>query len=770
MPIVPSFQNGVPTVDDAGNTGFTAHAAPQPSNAYAKTFQMAMTTAHEAAGDMVKLELADAARRTKAESDDAEVQAMDIINRYTLDPKTGYFNQLGKNAIDSFEPTREGMTEELKTLQDSLSPQAREAVQSRILDRVSRVDGQMLRWKSAQSQQYYLGASQSRVSALVSDAANNYANEVDLAKTRASIEQELAYQAKMQGWAPEVLQEQRRKSQDDLAVTRFQAWGADDPIGALTALQANKGTMSADTYQALNTKVFAQAKDQLAATVAQRLPRNMTKQQLADLVRNPNTKTGIAVVDSLSPANRAQVLSSAFGFVERDRAASQAAVKESLDNDIAEARANGFASDEKAPSYFVSKYGQEQGAQMYEKYKYSLDVNSAMHDMFTAPNQSIDMWVAASKPEAGDPNFATKIKNYNALYEAGQKIKEARAKDPAAYAVAAGIWQPLNLQNTEQLASQLKDRQAKLSAMKANWGRAEILSQDEAGLVLNGYQNLATSEAVGYITTVAQGLGKDGFNSLQRLANGSKDLAGKELLFGLALDDSKKTLLNDAVAGAAALRDGRVKVGEAALTGDKSKDKAILDKALNLRKEISDVFSQPLQQQALLGLTRMLTANNLLNGKDEEEAKQSGLQAALGGSKVNYQNHAIVLSGDLDTTDVDDSLAELGRQIKKGQIFVGPLGYVNGDGRPALLDPDTAAKLMQEGPQLQTTGTPNVFKIVYGGTYLYKRDGTPLLLTVTQRPSKKQFASDPLQTEEENFQSGMAASLGVSPESISGSD
>lgn len=748
MPIVPSFQNGVPTVDDAGNTGFTAHAAPQPSNAYAKTFQMAMTTAHEAAGDMVKLELADAARRTKAESDDAEVRAMDIINRYTLDPKTGYFNQLGKNAIDSFEPTREGMTEELKALQEGLSQQAREAVQSRILDRVSRVDGQMLRWKSAQSQQYYLGASQSRVSALVSDAANNYANEVDLAKTRASIEQELAYQAKMQGWAPEVLQEQLRKSNDLMEVTRFQAWGADDPIGALTALQANKGTMSADTYQALNTKVFAQAKDQLAATVAQRLPRNMTKQQLADWVRNPDTKTGIPVVDSLSPANRAQVLSGAFGFVERDRAASQAAVRDSLENDIAEARANGHASNPKDFNYFVAHVGQEKAQQAFDNYQYSIGVASAMHNLAGAPNEVIDGLVSVSRPEAGDPNFAAKIKNYNALYEAGQKIKEARLKDPMGYALAVGAqgYSPIDWSQNDW-DKQLAFRVQHAKDREGDFGSGLPLSKQEFSNLQTVVNSLDSYKAAGFIQRVANAIGEDGATLLGRQASATNGAEDFELPFKIAADPAMQGILPTILSGLAAKKDGQAQYTAKPRTGDAKKD-ADADPLMDL----SVLMNRDRTQQNKEYAAMRMYFTGLINDRSAPLSRDQAIQKtqeAFYGTPTKYRGATIPLR-DRTLHDVDYSLTQAAQSVLKNGVTLYTLKTVTDASGKTTTQAEpvgpkgVASELMKpdgNGAQLARTNQANVFNLTYGPDVYYQkvsRDGKtvfePYAVTINKQP------------------------------------
>lgn len=748
MPMVPTFQGNVPTVDDAGNRGSTPFAQLQPSDQYQRTFQAAMATAKDIGSDMTKLALTEAARRTKAESDDAEVQAMDIIQRYTLDPDTGYFNQRGKNAVDTYEKTREGMTKDLNALVGSLSPQVREAVSSRIMQRAEAANGQMMRWKGAQQDAYFLDSSQSRASALVSSAANDYANEVALGKTRASLQQEVAYQAQLLGWSPETMQEQLRKSNDLLEATRFQAWGADDPMGALAALQANKGTMSADIYQALNTKVFAQAKDQLAATVAQRLPRNMTKQQLADWLRNPNTRTGIPVVDSLSPANRAQVLSNAFGFVERDRAASQAAVKESLDNDIAEARANGFASNEKAPDYFVSKYGQEQGAQMYEKYKYSLDVNSAMHDMFTAPDQSIDMWVAASKPEAGDPNFAAKIKNYNALLEAGQKIKAARLKDPMGYVLAVGIqgYSPIDWSQSDW-DKQLTFRVQHAKDREGDFGSGLPLSKQEFANLQTVVNSLDSYKAAGFIQRVANAIGEDGATLLGRQASATNGAEDFELPFKIAADPAMQGTLPTILSGQAAKKDGQAQYTAKPRTGDAKKD-ADADPLMDLAVLMNRDRTQQKKEYAAMRMYYTGLINDPNAPLSREQAIQK-TQEAFYGTPTKYRGATVPLR-DRTLNDVDYSLTQAAQSVLKNNVTLYTLktstdasGKTTTQAEP-VGPKGVASELMKpdgNGAQLARTNQANVFNLTYGPDVYYQkvsRDGKtvfePYTVTINKQP------------------------------------
>ena len=233
MPMVPMFQGGVPQVQDAGRAGVAPLDIPQDRTDYQAVMQKALAPVHEWANSAAKALEVQRARVIKAESDDAEREVMSAIDAHLNNPETGYLTKMGRNAMDDYQPAMEAMTRDVNAIVGKLSPQAREAVQSRVYDRMQSAQSQAQRWNASQTRHYQMQSSSSKVEALQADAANHYADPEYLAKSSASVDMELDYQAQLMGWDAETLANQKRAHMDQLQANRFSAWAQDDPLSAL---------------------------------------------------------------------------------------------------------------------------------------------------------------------------------------------------------------------------------------------------------------------------------------------------------------------------------------------------------------------------------------------------------------------------------------------------------------------------------------------------------------------------------------------------------
>ena len=180
MPMVPTFQGGIPQVPDSGRTGRMVIDAPRPTVDYESTFQAAIRPLAYGAQAVGKILETEHARSVKAESDEAETKFMQVVQNALYAPETGYMAQREKNAVDAFTPTVEWIQKGAQGILDKLTPDVRAAVESRIQDRFQTARGQMMRWNQAQTDQWHLTSSQSRQKALMDDAAQHYSGKVVL--------------------------------------------------------------------------------------------------------------------------------------------------------------------------------------------------------------------------------------------------------------------------------------------------------------------------------------------------------------------------------------------------------------------------------------------------------------------------------------------------------------------------------------------------------------------------------------------------------------
>lgn len=269
MPIVPEFHGNIPQVRSNGGTGVTPAQVPAADlNAYGRMMRDAMKPVNEWSESLTEALRIEHQRTVKAESDDAERQVIDAINA-RMSGENGYLTQQGKNAMDAFKPTVDGMTADIDQIVGNLQPQVREVIGSRIQDRLSSAVEQAQRWNGQQTRQYHLSSSEAKVQSLMTDADNHYAELSYLQKTWGSIVQEIDYQGTMLGLPAEQIKLTKDKNYDLFQARRFEAWGADNPVQALQVFRSQKPQVSADIANKIEAGLFAKSRDTLALGLAQ---------------------------------------------------------------------------------------------------------------------------------------------------------------------------------------------------------------------------------------------------------------------------------------------------------------------------------------------------------------------------------------------------------------------------------------------------------------------------------------------------------------------
>lgn len=282
MPIVPTFQGGVPQVRDNGGSGFVPARAPAVNvDAYGRMMQQAMKPVEEWSNSLTEALRIEHQRTVKAESDDAERQVIDAINA-RMSGENGYLTLQGKNAKDAFQGTVEGMTADVDKIVGSLQPQVREVIGSRIQDRLSSAVEQARRWNGQQTRAYHMQSSEARVQSLMTDADNHYAETGYLQKTWGSITHEIDYQATMMGLPAEQVKLLKDKSYDLFTARRFEAWGSDNPVLALQVFKSQRPKVSADIAAKIESSLFSRSCDTLALGLAQRPVRYSTTEEFEE--------------------------------------------------------------------------------------------------------------------------------------------------------------------------------------------------------------------------------------------------------------------------------------------------------------------------------------------------------------------------------------------------------------------------------------------------------------------------------------------------------
>ena len=405
MPMVPTFQGGLPQVRDSGNSGFSPINVSQDRMDYDAVMKKALMPVQEWANSAVKALDVQRARVIKAESDDAEREVMSAIDAHLNNPETGYLIKMGRNAMDDYQPAMEAMTRDVNAIVGKLSPQAREAVQSRVYDRMQSAQSQAQRWNASQTRHYQMQSSSSKVEALQADAANHYADPEYLAKSSASVDMELDYQAQLMGWDAETLANQKRAHMDQLQANRFSAWAQDDPVSAFEALRsAPEDSMSADIRRKLDDSLWRQSKGLLAVELAAKHPLTGDKDELWRAINSE--KTGLPLIDGLSRARRAELFTSVWTKQKEAQSEWRQDLALREKNSLALIGETGVDADMLSLEQYVEAYGEPEGKRRYDLYESTAETVAAMHGFRKMPVDAMNAVIEASAPVRGSDDYA----------------------------------------------------------------------------------------------------------------------------------------------------------------------------------------------------------------------------------------------------------------------------------------------------------------------------------------------------------------------------
>ena len=532
MPMVPMYQGGVPSVTDSGQTGMSVAQLPTPTFNYAKTMEIASRTFEENLGNVAKVMQTQAARNVKAESDRAEIQVMQIIQNHTIG-ENGYFNQQGENAAKGYKDAREGLNKDVDEVYSKLSPWAQQAVKSRLQERMISTQGKMQQWQVSQERKWNIDESNARMDALKTDAGSNYGDPEALAKSMASIDQEIAYQQKILGFGPERAKQLRQAHYDDFRAHQYQQWAQDNPVQALTDFQNNSGSISGDVAIKIGTQLWQQAKQPLAMMLAGSVGETMLNKK--DFIKEslkPGHRTGIPAIDGLNQAQKVELFSAAYSYAAQNRAAAQADLRTAVQNSLATVEDQGYDENELSEEDFINAFGEKGGKAQYENYKRNFDAGSFSFGCQYMDTAQIAETLQNAKPTPGSPTYAADKKRYLDMVKAASDVVTARQKDPVGAAIQTNQFgfEPLNFDNPEQMQRQLTTRINQAQAISESWGTPKaILSDGEAQQLIATLDNV---DVVKRTQTLAQLATMVGTQNAGTIAN---QLGPKNQQYGTAL-------------------------------------------------------------------------------------------------------------------------------------------------------------------------------------------------------------------------------------------
>ncbi len=723
MPMVPMYQGGVPSVVDSGQTGRQVAQLPNQTINYAKLMQDAQQPLQDFANNAGKALQTIAARNIKAESDEAEMKYMEAVQSRLYDPEDGYFNQKGKNAVDAYDGAMQGLKKDADDILGSLSPWAREAVQSRIQDRLRSAQGQSMQWMSRQRDAWHIGTSKARIDLLVESIGQNYGNKDYCGASYQSLDDEITALAKMQGLGEEQTKALREGYWDMAQAQRYNTWGQDDAVAALTDFQNNRGSIGNDVAAKIGTQLWQQAKQPLAMMLAGSVGETMLNKK--DFIKEslkPGHRTGIPAIDGLNQAQKVELFSAAYSYAAQNRAAAQADLRTAVQNSVKTAADHGYDENELSEQAFVRAFGEKAGKERYDDYKAAFDTNTAVYAYQFMDNEQIQHDLANAKPVPGSPSYADDRKLYDARVKAAQKIVKLRAADQVGAAIATKQfgYEPLNFEVPDKMMAQLGERVVQAESVARDWGGApRILSKDESARLVTALNAADVDGKVALLSQIANAVGPNGIRMVSdQLKASDKKYAVAMAGFDITPGDGGITSGEMYLRGLQLIAEKQVKDDPAVETGNVARLYATINQDNDGTQWL---FKSDAARADTVELARGILAYQQWAGSGSIE---DAIAAAVGGDVEKYNGKKTVMPKGIDASaifseDLENLVETQAQKVKKarGTFYVSGL---------AMTGAELAAKMPKLALQTEKVNSDGsvTYSLMLNGESVFGDDGS----------------------------------------------
>ena len=723
MPMVPMYQGGVPSVVDSGQTGRQLAQLPNQTINYAKLMQDAQQPLQDFANNAGKALQTIAARNIKAESDEAEMKYMEAVQTRLYDPEAGYFNQKGKNAVDAYDGAMQGLKKDADDILGSLSPWAREAVQSRIQDRLRSAQGQSMQWMSRQRDAWHIGTSKARIDSLVESIGQNYGNKDYCGASYQSLDDEITALAKMQGLGEEQTKALREGYWDMAQAQRYNTWGQDDAVAALTDFQSNRGSIGNDVAAKIGIQLWQQAKQPLAMMLAGSVGETMLNKK--DFIKEslkPGHRTGIPAIDGLNQAQKVELFSAAYSYAAQNRAAARADLRTAVQNSVKTAADRGYDENELSEEAFVRAFGEKAGKERYNDYKAAFDTNTAVYTYQFMDNEQIQHDLVNAKPVPGSPSYADDRKLYDARVKAAQEIVKLRAADPVGAAIDTKQfgYEPLNFEAPDKMMAQLGERVAQAESVARDWGGSpRILSKDESARLVTALNAADVDGKVGLLARIANAVGPNGIRMVSdQLKASDKKYAVAMAGFDITPGDGGITSGEMYLRGLQLIAEKQVKDDPAVETGNVARLYATINRDNDGTQEL---FKSDAARADTVELARGILAYQQWAGSGSIEA---AIAAAVGGDVEAYNGKKAVMpkgikSSAIYSEDLGDLVETQAQEVKKarGTFYVSGL---------AMTGEELAAKMPKLALQTEKVNSDGsvTYSLMLNGESVFGDDGS----------------------------------------------
>lgn len=260
----------------------------------------------------------------------------------------------------------------------------------------------------------------------------------------------------------------------------------------------------------------------------------------ADLVFNPNVKTGIEVIDSLNEPEKLWIMQHTKAQTSQSTANLRSQFKTTLNNALAVARSTGDMSQLPDVGAFIQTYGQEEGLRQFQNAQQEAKLNANLYLMPTLSNAEIEATARQMTPSKDDPNYAARMKDLETWNKAYTQIRKERAEDPVQFAFSGmpdlGLQPITDWTNQDGALLQIQKRIDSMNQVAERFGTPRTLfSKAEISGFLNFMQGMDAVHQADFLNRMADRMTDPTATTSEPLRIFSEQIGNKNQTLAIAL-------------------------------------------------------------------------------------------------------------------------------------------------------------------------------------------------------------------------------------------
>lgn len=268
----------------------------------------------------------------------------------------------------------------------------------------------------------------------------------------------------------------------------------------------------------------------------ERLPRLTS----ADLILNPDVKTGYAVFDSLPRALKFDLLKSVKQKADQSISGQKGQLSLAIKNGLAQARNTGDIGGIPTETDFIQVYGQLEGTEKFRAAQQEAQFNANLYMMPGMSVADMESMYRQLTPEKGDPQYAERMKQRDLWQKAMNQTQKERAEDPVQFAFSGmpdlGLQQITDWTNQDGALLQIQKRIDSMDQVAERFGTPRTLfSKAEISGFLNFMQGMDADHQADFLNRMAERMTDPTATTSEPLRIFSEQIGNKNQTLAIAL-------------------------------------------------------------------------------------------------------------------------------------------------------------------------------------------------------------------------------------------